>query len=541
MAILFANGRVFDPVEGSRPGAVAVRDGRILGIGSVSQMRQMLGSTFDEVDVAGGLISPSFTDAHLHPIMGGVEQSLCNLVPASSAEDCFDIVSKFAASHPEAAWIVGGGWRMDLFPGGMPTRQALDRIVADRPVVLRSTDRHSAWVNSMAMEIVGLDSRTTDPVGGRIERDADGTPSGVLHEAAIMLVESAAPDPTLDEYYRGLLYAQDHCLSLGITGWQDAMVHIDGSGLDALDVYERALERGTLRAKVTAALGWDRKRGTEQIVDLVTRRARMEQWLPQFDAGSVKIILDGIVESFTASLSSPYRDACGHTTSNSGIDFIEHRDLPAITRALDAAGFQIHFHALGDRAVTGALDALEGLPSSGRRHHLAHLQIVRPSDIRRFSAVQATANLQPLWAQNEPQMLELTLPFLPPELVDMQYPFEALRQSGAHLAAGSDWPVSSADPLEGIHVAVNRSSPETHSNGAFLPHQSLRLLDIWHAYTVGSAEVNHRDAPLFSAGSAADIIVLDRDPFEAPSEEIGESCVASTWVEGKLAWNRTGT
>jgi predicted amidohydrolase YtcJ len=250
-------------------------------------------------------------------------------------------------------------------------------------------------------------------------------------------------------------------------------------------------------------------------------------------------MLDGIPENFSARLTQSYRDEHGHPTGNTGVTFVAPESLTEIARALDDAGFQMHFHALGDLAVREALDAVAGLPNRARlRHHLAHVQFIQPVDVQRFTTATATANLQPLWAQNEKALRELTLPFLDPSLASLVYPFGDLHRAGASLAAGSDWPVSSADPIEGIHVAVNRSSPETADAGPMLPEQALPLSVIWDAYTYGSAWLNHREATTgeIRVGAAADLIVLDRDPFSRPADEIAETTVTSTWIDGERVW-----
>jgi predicted amidohydrolase YtcJ len=325
--------------------------------------------------------------------------------------------------------------------------------------------------------------------------------------------------------------------SLGITAWQDAIVGRYGGWQDQYDTYVDAGRSGQLTARVRGALWWDRTRGLEQIDDLVARRARGTAG--RFSAGTVKIMQDGIPENFTAAMSSPYLDACGCTSDNSGLWMVEPALLTEAVVRLAGLGFQLHFHAIGDRAVTEVLDALEAAHVAhgdrDLRHHIAHLQVVRPTDIGRFQRLGVTANIQPLWAAHEPQMDELCLPFLGPERAAWQYPFADLLRSGARLAAGSDWPVTSPDPLQGISVAVNRlvpgAPPETP---VFLPEQRLALDEALAAYTAGSARVNHLDATgVIRTGALADLAVLDRNPFEGRPEDIWRTRAVSTFVEGR--------
>jgi hypothetical protein len=257
----------------------------------------------------------------------------------------------------------------------------------------------------------------------------------------------------------------------------------------------------------------------------------------------VKIMQDGVAENFTAGMIDPYFDGCGCRTAGSGLSYVDPAALREYATELDAHGFQLHFHAIGDRAVRESLDAVAAARGANgpndHRHHLAHLQVVHPDDVPRFAALGVTANMQPLWATHEPQMDELTIPFLGPERASWQYPWADLRASGARLAAGSDWSVSSANPLEGIHVAVNRSEPGL-TGPAFLPDQRLDLATALHAYTMGSAYVNHldRETGSIEVGKLADLAVLDRDPFTGPVEEIAATRVLQTFVEGERVHGR---
>jgi predicted amidohydrolase YtcJ len=535
---VFVGGRVLRDGS-SRRGALAVRDGRIVLIGDDDDVRAAIGPATEVVDVAGGLVTPGFQDAHAHPLAAGVDLLRCELYDSSSAQDTLSRIAVYAAAHPDVPWILGSGWSMAHFAAGTPTREALDAVVADRPVILSNADGHGAWANTRALELAGVDASTPDPRDGRIERDTTGAPQGTLHEGAAALVERLAPPPTPDEQLAGLLHAQRVMFSHGITAWQDAAVGALFGQPDSLPVYLRAHASGALRARVVAALWWDRTRGAEQLADLVDRRATARE--AGFRATSVKIMQDGVVENFTAGLLDNYLDKCGCPTGNQGLSFVDPAALREHVTALDAAGFQVHFHALGDRAVREALDAIEAARtangSTDGRHHLAHLQVVAPQDIPRFAALGASANIQPLWAAHEPQMDELTIPFLGDDRAALQYPFGDLLAAGAHLAAGSDWPVSSPNPLLGAHVAVNRVLPDARGpqTEPFYPRNCIDLATALGAYTSGSAYVNHLDdvTGRLEVGLLADLAVLDRDPFAGPPDEIGAARVVATYVEGR--------
>jgi predicted amidohydrolase YtcJ len=430
---------------------------------------------------------------------------------------------------------------MEAFEGGLPSRAQLDAIVPDRPVFLLNRDHHGAWANTRAFELAEITADTPDPADGRIEREADGTPGGMLQEGATNLVAQVVPKTTVEDRVKGLLRAQAHLHALGITAWQDAILGVFNGQPDVSNAYLAAASDGRLTARVNGALWWDRERGAEQIPELVARRDKLTAG--RFRAGSVKIMQDGIAENFTAAMTVPYKDACGCTTGNAGLSFVDPVALRSHVTELDALGFQVHFHTLGDRAVREALDAVEAaLGANGRRdnrHHLAHLQVVHPDDVPRFAQLGAIANLQPLWAAHEPQLDQLCIPFLGGELASWQYPFGDLLRSGATLAAGSDWPVSSPNPWEGIHVAVNRVN-HGDDREVFLPEQRLDLMTALAAYTAGSAHVNHLDdAGVIRPGALADLVVLDRDPFASPAEEIGATGVEQTFVGGeRVFWAR---
>ncbi|MEV0920082.1 amidohydrolase [Streptomyces sp. NPDC049967] len=535
--LVFTRGPVFtaDPAR-TRASSLAVTGDRITAVGH-DEVRELIGPNTEVVDLTGKLLLPGFQDAHIHPVFAGVELAQCDLTGTVGAAEYLARIRAYADAHPERAWITGGGWSLESFDGGLPTRQLLDSVVPDRPVLLANRDHHGAWANTRALELAGITAATPDPPDGRIEREPDGSPGGVLQEGAQALVARLVPPTTPADRLAGLLRSQRLLHSLGVTGWQDALLGVFNGNTDPSDAYLTAARDGSLTARVTGAMWWDRERGAEQIDELVARRAQLSHG--RFRAGSVKIMQDGIAENFTAAMTSPYLDGCGCATANSGLSFVDPDALRGHVTRLDALGFQVHFHALGDRAVREALDAVEAAVEAngrrGNRHHLAHLQVVHPDDVGRFARLGAIANIQPLWAAHEPQMDELTIPFLGPERAAWQYPFGDLLRAGATLAAGSDWPVSSADPVQGIHVAVNRREPGSTDSRVFLPEQRLDPASAVAAYTAGSAHVNGvDDAGSLLPGNLADLVVLDRDILTAPPEEIGGARVLRTYVGGEL-------
>ena len=542
--------------DGSPATAVAVAGGRIAAVGGAGDgdIQALRGQRTEVVDLRGRALLPGFQDAHVHPAFAGVTMLGCNLIGVASLAEALDRIAGYARANPDRAWIAGSGWRMEWFARGTPDRHTLDRVTQGRPAYLSNRDGHGAWVSTRALELAGLDARTPDPADGRIEREPDGFPQGTLHEGAANLVGRLLPPLTVSERLAGLLLAQQHLHARGVTAWQDAIVGEYLGSEDPLPVYLAAATSGQLTARVQGALWWDRARGAEQLPDLFSRRERAAALAgpggsaaadgPRFRVRTVKIMQDGVAENFTAGMIEPYRDPVGCHDHGSGLSYVDPAALPGYVTRLDAAGFQVHFHAIGDRAVREALDAITAARAangaSSHRHHIAHLQVVHPGDVPRFAALGVTANMQGLWAAHEPQLDQLTIPFLGPERARHQYVFGDLLRAGARLAAGSDWAVSSANPLRAIHVAVNRSLPGATGEQAepFLPAQRLELAEALAAYTAGSAYVNHLDSETgtIERGKLADLVVLDRDPFEHPAGEIAATTVAATYVQGELVY-----
>ncbi|KAA0079816.1 amidohydrolase [Mycolicibacterium sp. P9-64] len=536
--LLITGGHVFTPA-GIVEQPVLIEDGIITAIGADA----LTATDAVEIDAAGGLVSPGFQDSHIHPYHAGLDMIACDLSPYDNAEDYLARIAEYAGANPELEWVIGGGWAMDAFPGGLPTAAALDAVVPDRPAFFPNRDGHGAWVNTKALEVGGIDETTPDPFDGRIERDADGHAIGTLQEGAMGLVSRHAPEPTQDDMDEALKIAQKQLFAWGVTGWQDAIVGATNGTPDPLDSYLRGTESGVLKAHVVGALWWDRNRGLEQIPELVEKRERA--LAAGFAATTVKIMQDGVAENFTAGMLEPYLDSCGCPGENMGKSFVDPTTLKEIAVQLDALGFQLHFHALGDRAVRESLDAIEAARETNGdndlRHTLAHIQVVHPDDVPRFAELKVVANMQPLWARHEDQMDVLTIPFLGTRRAAWQYPFGSLQRAGAPMASGSDWPVSTANPLEIIHTTVNRAHVGATGLAAapLLGEQALSLADALIAHSLGTAYLNHDEqrSGSIEVGKAGDIVILDRDIFAAPVAEIGSATVAYTIIGGEVVYD----
>jgi predicted amidohydrolase YtcJ len=532
-----------------RAEAVAVSGGKFMAVGRADEMADLIGPSTRVVELAGRAVLPGFQDSHAHPPSSGLERMRCDLNETSGADATIRAVQAYVESHPDAEWILGGGWTISDFPGGLPDRHRLDRVTGERPAFLSNRDGHGAWVNTAALRVAGLTADSHDPVDGRIEREPDGHPSGTLQEGAMDLVERHVPRTTQAEWREAILEAQAYLHSLGITAWQDAWVLPEHQ-----EAYQAVDAEGRLTARVVGALWWERGRGLEQIADLVERRAAAGGGFPwpagdgrgsRFRAGSVKIMQDGICENFTAGVLEPYLDPeTGEPSDRRGLSFVDPELLKEAVTRLDSAGFQVHVHAIGDRAVREALDAFEAArEANGQsrwRHHIAHIQVVHPDDVPRFAALEVTANCQPYWASLEPQMVELNVPFLGPDRVRTQYPFASLRRTGARLAFGSDWSVTTPDPFDIIQIAVTRVPLDDPHVEVFLPEERLDLAACLEAATGGSAFVNHIDhvTGAIRPGMSADLAVIDRDPFVVDPLSLGAIQTDLTLVAGEPVHDR---
>jgi len=519
-----------DPVR-SWAEAVAIRGNRIVYVGSSQGVAGFItpGRT-KVVDLKGRMLLPAFQDAHIHPISGGVSFALgCALYGVEGKEAYQKRVAECAAKSAAGVWVRGDGWLLSAFaPTGIPDRRLLDAVSPDRPVYLESSDGHSAWVNSRALQIAGITRDTADPAGGRIDRDSKGEPIGSLQDTAMALVSERIPPYTAEQRRDGLRYALRMLHGFGVTSFQDASVSADG-----LEVYRALDEAGELTARVVASLWWERDQGVEQIPRLVDLRRRYTR--DRVRATTVKVMQDGVMEVQTAAVLKPYLGK----GPGLGLTMIEPEKLKTAVTALDKEGFQVHFHAIGDRAIRDCLDGIEAARRANgardARHHLAHIELFHPADIARFRQLGAVANFQPLWAYADPYIIDLTLPFLEPERRRWLYPIASLMRSGAVVAFGSDWSVTSANPLEEIEVAVTRMGAHGETKTPFIPEERIDLRDAIAAFTLNAAYVSFQEDRTGSIeeGKLADLIVLDRNLFAIPPEQISDAQVLLTLFDGK--------
>ena len=528
--LVLTNGAIYT-MDAARPwaSALAVAKGKILYMGDDPGALRLRGGSTVVADLEEKMVLPAFQDSHIHLVTGGIELGLCNLNGSRTKEEVFEKIKAYAAANPGAPWVTGGGWDLPVFPQANPRKEDLDALVSDRPAVLSSADGHSAWANSRALELAGVTKDTADPAGGRIERDPKtGEPTGTFRESAAGLVEKLIPELGPEDTIKGLKAGLGLANRFGIASIIEA-----SAGPKILDAYAALDRSGELSVRVLASLHVDTDKGTAEVERLVKLREAYRG--ARLKSTAAKIFADGVMEPHTAALLEPYSDRPG----DRGTPLLEPAAFDTLAVALDAAGFQIHVHAIGDRAIRMSLDAFE---AAGRangfrdlRHHIVHLELIDPADIPRFKALGVTANFQALWAYADPYITDLTLPILGPGRSRWLYPIGSVAATGAVIAGGSDWSVSSMNPLEAIQVALTRRGPDDSPGDAWIPEEKADLETMLRAYTINGAWLSHDEKSRGSLepGKAADLIVLGRNLFKIPSSEIGRVKVLLTLLDGR--------
>ena len=511
--------------------ALLVVDGAVRALGERARHESARLSA-GHVDLDGGFLMPSFGDGHAHPLLGGLEEAGPPVRSCGSVDEIVGAVRKYAAEHPDDEWIVGASYDGSLAPSGLFDARWLDAAVADRPVVLRAGDYHTAWCNTEALRRAGITAATPDPVLGEIPHRDDGSVLGTLREwGAVDLVMNVVP--ARDERVRiaALGTAADYLLAHGVTWVQDAWVEADD-----VATYVAAAEHDALRMRFNLALYADPRHFDGQLENYAEScRGVAAVGSSLLTARTVKFFADGVVENETGALLAPY---CSGLHSHGQRNW-EGDSLAEAARRVDNLGLQIHIHAIGDAAVRQALDAIEYvLRHNGerdRRPVIAHVQLVDDADLGRFARLGVIPNMQPLWAQMDAVMTRLTVPRLGAARADRQYRTASLAGTGAPLAFGSDWPVSSGAPLEGIAVGVSRQTVAGEPTGGWTPREALPVAEALSAYTAGVAyqafaeNIWGRIAP----GASADLVWLDRDPRATPPLLLPSVGVRATYLRGR--------
>lgn len=537
---LFTGGTVvtFEP-DGPPVTSLVVDDDRIVALGADADPR---GTGYDEVvRLDGRCLLPAFRDAHAHPLHAGLHRLELDLNGIDTINGVLAAVRAWHAANPGDDWIVGHCYDPTILPQSMGRAEWLDGACRDRPVALIPSDAHSVWVNSAALTAAGITADTPDPPHGTIVRDADGAPSGQLLEfGGIGLVESFFPQRTPERMLDGLTEAMRALSAAGIVWAQDAAVTPA-----ELDVYLAGADTGLATCRINVAFRADPVRWTHQRDEFRTAcaLAASSASADRVTGSTVKFFADGVIESGTGFLLEPYDDCTPDTVHRCGLPNWTAEGLQEAVRAFDADGFQIHIHAIGDAGVRMSLDAIEHAARLNgprdRRPVIAHTQLVHPDDRPRFAALGVIANFEPLWAAYDEFMDTLALPRLGPARTAMQYPIGSIMRAGARISFGSDWPVSSHHPLEGLAVAVTRTNRRGEPVGGWVPEERIPMLTAIRAYTEGSAhQAFDDDAGRLAVGQRADLVITDRDITAIAGEELGGVQVDETWLGGRRVFER---
>jgi predicted amidohydrolase YtcJ len=516
--------------------AVAIRGNQVLRVGSERDVMRLRRPQTTMIDAHGGSVLPGFNDAHVHFLNGGLDLERIDLTDAPDVADIQRRVRSWAEANPDEPWVLGRGWYYQPFADGLPTRQLLDDIVNDRPVQLISYDGHTSWVNSLALERAGITRRTANPKDGVIVKDPrSGEPTGVLKESAMALVARIVPAPTHEQRGRALRSAIGEAHKNGITSVQNA-----GGTAEDFEIYAEALRAGDLNIRVYSALSLDGPVTEQELARLEAIGKRYPDD-PLFKTGAVKISLDGVVDAHTAALLEPYAN-----DSSAGTPRIEADDLNRGVRLLDAAGWQVMTHAVGDKAVQMALNAYEHaarsnpVPERGRRHRIEHAELTAVEDVPRFGKLDIIASMQPFHGSPSPAQIEVWSRNVGAERASRGWAYRGVLGSHGHLAFGSDWPVVSLNPLLGLHTAVTRTTPDGDPPGGWFPEQRLALSAAIDAYTSGAAwaSFDEQRKGTIAAGMLADLVVLTADIFDAPPADLAQTRVAATIFDGQVVYKR---
>ncbi|MAT06784.1 MAG: amidohydrolase [Acidimicrobiaceae bacterium] len=520
---------------GAPTGSLAVADGRIVAIGDDALT---WASTFDRVvELEGRPLLPAFRDGHAHPLHAGTNRLELDFTGIHTLDGTLDALRTWRHDHADEGWIVGRCYDPSILPNAFGRAEWIDAVCPDRPVTLFPTDNHAVWTNTAAMRSAGIDRDTAEPPLGEIVRDADGEPIGMFLEfGGIGLFDGVMPTIDRPMQDRGLVEAMRALSAEGIVWAQDASVR-----LDELDVYLDGARSGVASCRINAAFRADPERWRRQRDGFIDgrRRAAAPDTAGLVTANTIKFFADGVIEAGTGFLLEPYEDA----PHSCGLPNWSADGLAEAVRAFDADGFQIHIHAIGDAGVRMSLDAIEHAQRENgardRRPVIAHTQLVHPDDRPRFAALGVIANFEPLWACWDDAMLDLTFPRLGPQRSALQYPIASLASGGGRISFGSDWPVSSHRPLDGLAVAVTRQNAAGEPVGGWLPEERLPILQAVQAYTEGSAYQAFDDnAGRLAVGQIADVVVLDRDITSIAGNEVPDARVDQTWLAGTPVFER---
>jgi hypothetical protein len=512
--------------------AMAFREGRIVAVGSDKAIAAYQGPATRVIDAGGHMVLPGFMDAHVHMMAGAAQLERISLNDAKTIGDFQKLVKDYAASHPAAKWIQGMGWYYSVFgKKGLPDKKFIDEVVPDRPVFLSAYDGHSSLANSKALQAAGITRKTPDPPSGTIVRDpATGEPTGFLKEAAGPLVARRIPPPTREEERERLIKAIHYASSLGFTRLISA-----GADAERVELFDDIRRSGGLTTRLYMARFVNPPISPDVLKLLEESRTKYsDDWI---DLGTVKFLLDGVIEAHTAAMLEPYANDPGK-----GQLYFDPEKYKEGVAQLDRLGFTISTHAIGDRTIRLALDAYEAAKKANGhaelRDRVEHIEDPSAQDIPRFGQLGVIASMQPLHTTPNDNNLNVWAGNVGPERAQRAWPWHDILAGGATLCFGSDWPVVTLNPWPAVQILLTRETPEGTPAGGWLPKERLTLEQAIQGYTMGGAFAARRERTEGSIeiGKLADVIVVSQDLFKIAPNQIGQTKVMMTMVGGKVVY-----
>jgi len=513
--------------------ALAIRADQIVAVGSDAEIAKLQSKSTQVIDAKGRLVLPGFTDCHIHFIDGAFSLGRVNLEGAKDATDIQQRLRAYGAAHPGDSWILGRGWNYAMFPSSLPDKKALDEVFPNRPAFLEGYDGHTYWANSKALELAQVTKDTPNPPNGVIVRDpATGEATGALKEAAQGLVAAVIPKPTRGEKLLALRAGMRWANENGLT-----RVHSAGGDFEEFELYDELLRHGDLTVRFYVAYFQNPPELRPQDIAAIedARKKYTGHWLA---AGAVKFMIDGVVESHTAAMLQPYSD----DASFQGKPFWDPGKYNSAIRELDKRGLQIFTHAIGDSGVRTVLDGYENMErlnqTSGRRPRIEHIETIAANDIPRFGRLGVIASMQPLHSYPDEDTLRVWARNAGPDRASRAWVWKSIADGGGQLAFGSDWPVVTLNPFEGIQTAVTRQTAEGLPKAGFVPTERLSVADAVRGYTLGAAYAGFREKTEGSLepGKLADLIILSQNLFEVEPRSINKTKVLTTIVGGRVVF-----
>jgi predicted amidohydrolase YtcJ len=514
--------------------AIAIRDGKIQAVGRDEEVERYRGIGTKLIDAGGKLVLPGFTDCHIHFLDGSLSLGRVNLEGAKDPADIQQRLKSYAAQRPGEDWILGRGWNYAMFgAAALPDKKYLDELFPTRPVFLEGYDGHTYWANSKAMSLAGIGKETPNPLNGIIVRDPKtGEATGALKEHAAELVAKVIPKPDREAKLQALRIGLKWANQNGLT-----RVHSAGGDFPELDLLDELRQEKQLSVRFYIAYFQDPPELRKQDIEAMesARKKFHDEWL---DTGAVKFMVDGVVESHTASFLEPYSD----DPSTRGPLFWDPAKYQLAVAEMDKRGFQIFTHAIGDNGIRTALNAYEFTQKNNhakdRRNRIEHIEDVSAADIPRFGQLGVIASMQPLHSYPDSDTLDVWARNVGPERATRAWVWKSISDAGGRYAFGSDWPVVTLNPWEGIRTAVTRQTAEGTPKEGFVPSQRLTVAQAVEGYTLGAAFAGHREKAEGSlvADKAADVILVDRNIFEVDPHTIGDTKVVITIVGGKIVY-----